>query len=245
MARGTRNAAVMLVFGAATWTQLALFPALARPSTAALASTLVPLLALAAMSRGALSAEASAPQPLRRQTLAASAGAFPLGLALAALGAGRHGVTRFDLSAQLMAALTTAAFAASVAAWWSATAPRHATVSLGALESATAPTSSPPLAGAARLLMLAHGLVLAVVAPAWLGTTARAAFGPGGDTLLRGRLALVSAGGLGLAVALTLSAGSGLLRRAPPRPRSPARALWLLAGGFAAAAMRLWLDRAR
>ena len=87
--------------------------------------------------------------------------------------------------------------------------------------------------------------IAAAAKPPARSHSARAAFGPGGDTLLRGRLALVSAGGLGLAVALTLSAGSGLLRRAPPRPRSPARALWLLAGGFAAAAMRLWLDRAR
>jgi len=239
----------MLVMGLATWAQLALLPTLARPSVWALVSTVPSLVALVAGALYALS-PAGLDAPLRRRVLLAMAGAFPAGLSLSALWVGRQGITRFDLTALLLGASTAAGYGLALSAWWSASAPRLATVSVPAPAAPRDPAApalaqAPVLASLARIVVAVAAFGLAVLAPAWIATTAHALPSPAGEMLLRGRAALVSAAGLGLGVALTLSAGSGLLRRGVDRVRSPSRALWLLAGGFAAVTMRLWLDRAR
>ncbi len=248
--RGSRHTLVMLVMGAAAWTQLSLLPALARPSPSALASTLPALAALGLTALWAQRGDDPAHLPRRRWALMAGAAGFPLAMGLSALWVGQLGLTRFDLGAQLLGTLTALGFAASVAAWWSGSAPRHATLLTAArVDPPAAPprlaAAAPPLADAARALVALTAFGLAVVAPGWILAGARTLPSPSGEYLLRGRQALVTAGGLGLAVAFTLSVGAGLLRRGPPRAYNPRRALWLLAGGFAAVSMRLWLDRAR
>ena len=67
----------------------------------------------------------------------------------------------------------------------------------------------------------------------------------GAERLLRGRTALTAAGGLALAVMVSLSAGSSVLRAATPRGRRATRALTYGVWAGVAWSMRAWLDHAR
>lgn len=222
------------VLGLACWTQLALVPLLARRAT--LAPWLLAALPLAALVAGA---RESGRHPAR--ALALYAGAFPLTLAAGAAGGA---AARYDAPGQAVVAATVAAFMASAASGWSAARERVPAAVVASGVSEVGPTPAPALRGVGLAALVAVALTLAVVAP--LGVSRAAALHlRGGAALLRGRLALVTAGGLALAVVWTFVAGGALLRRAPAPARSGARAWFYLCAATVAFAMRYWLDHAR
>ncbi|MBI5513883.1 MAG: hypothetical protein HY909_08955, partial [Deltaproteobacteria bacterium] len=87
----------------------------------------------------------------------------------------------------------------------------------------------------------------ALAGPAWLAAAGRSTAPErlAGEVLTRGRGAVVSVGGLALALALTLSAGAALVRASPRRPRQASRAVTYALWAGAAWVMRYWLDNAR
>ena len=118
--------------------------------------------------------------------------------------------------------------------------------SAGAVED-RAPRTGPPLRRLALGVTAFCALFVAVIAPSLL--TAREpvslAERMAGEGLLRGRNALVSAGGLVLALALILNGGNALGRATAPRPRRLSRVGAYLVWAAAAAMMRYWFDHAR
>lgn len=225
------------VLGLACWTQLALAPLLARRPSAA--GALAAALALAAL---ALGVRQSGPRPDR--ALLAYAGAFPLLLgAGAALTAGAS-PARYDAPGQVVVAVTVAAFLGSAAWSWAAQRERVPAVAIAAGVPETG-GPAPPLRAVGVAVLVAVALALAVVAPLSVSASAAAHGARAGSTLLRGRLALVTTGGLCLAATWTFLAGGALLRRAPAVPRSGARAWFYLCAATVAFAMRYWLDHAR
>ncbi len=225
------------VLGAACWTQLALAPLLARrPNVGGVAAA---VLALAALAFGLRTSEAQPPR-----ALLAYAGAFPLLLGVGAVLAAGASPARYDAPGQLVVAVTVVAFLSAVAWSWSARRERvPAMVIASTVPAATTP--APPLRLVGVVALVTVAALLAVVAP--LGVSRAAAFhgARAGAGLLRGRLALVTAGGLTLAIVWTFLAGGALLRRGPVVPRSGARAWFYLCAATVAFAMRYWLDHSR
>lgn len=226
------------VLGAACWIQLALVPLLARRASAL--PWLLAALPLAALGAGVRD---SSHRPERAMLL--YAGAFPLGLAACAVAAAGPSPARYDAPGQAVVAATVAAFLASSAWWWSGTRERVPAVVVASAVSEVGPAPAPPLRVVGVAALVAVALTLAVVAPLGVSRAASLHVSRGGAALLRGRLALVSAGGLGLAVLWTFVAGGALLRRAPMPSRSGARAWFYLCAATVAFAMRYWLDHAR
>jgi hypothetical protein len=224
------------VLGLACWTQLALVPLLG--GRAALAAWLLSALPLAALGAGAREAAA---RPTR--SLLLYGGVFPVALAATAVAAGGS-ATRYDAPGQAVVAATMAAFMAAAAAGWSGARERVPAAVVASGVSEVGPAPAPALRGVGLAALVAVALTLAVVAP--LGVSRAAALHlRGGAALFRGRLALVTAGGLALAIVWTFVAGGALLRRAPAPARSGARAWFYLCAATVAFAMRYWLDHAR
>lgn len=225
------------VLGAACWTQLALAPLLARrPTAGGVVATLLPLAALG------LGARTAASHPER--ALLAYAGAFPLLLgAGAALTAGAA-PARYDAPGQVVVAVTVVAYLAAVAWSWSS---RRERVPAMVIATNVPPSGAPapPLRLVATAVLVAVAVVLAVAAPLGVSRAAALHGARAGATLMRGRLALVAAGGLCLSVLWTFLAGGSLLRRGPVVARSGARAWFYLCAATVAFAMRYWLDHSR
>lgn len=226
------------VLGAACWIQLALVPLLSRRAPA------LPWL-LAALSLGLLGAGARESARRPERSLLLYAGGFPLSLAACAVAAAGAHPARYDAPGQAVVAATVAAFLAASAWGWSGSRERVASVVVASAVSEVGPSPPPPLRGVGLVALIAVALTLAVVAPLGVSRAASLHFTRGGAALLRGRIALVAAGGLSLAVLWTFVAGGALLRRAPAPARSGARAWFYLCAATVAFAMRYWLDHAR
>jgi hypothetical protein len=224
------------VLGLACWVQLALVPLLGR--RAAAAPWLLAALPLAALGLGA---RESAARPGR--ALALYALAFPVCLAAAAAAGGT--AARYDAPGQVVVTGTVAAFFGATAWAWSAARERVPAVVVASAVSESGAAPGPPMRAVGLVALVAVALTLSVVAPLGVSRAASLHPGLGGAALLRGRLALVTAGGLSLAVLWTFVVGGGLLRRAPAPPRSGARAWFYLCAATVAFAMRYWLDHAR
>lgn len=222
------------VLGVACWIQLALIPLLTRH--ASVVSCLLAVPPLAALGGGF---HASTDRPARALLL--YAGAFPMGLAACAVAVA---ATRYDAPGQAVVVATMAAFMAAAAWSWSGARERVATVVVASTVSEVGPVPAPPLRSVGLVALIAVALTLAVVAPLGVSRAATLRLG-GGAALLRGRLALVTAGGLSLAVLWTFVAGGALLRRVVAPARSGARAWFYLCAATVAFAMRYWLDHAR
>lgn len=231
-------AVAALGFGAAAWAQLALVPLVVGRAdmTSVIAAMGAPVIL-------ALAARDASTRP--RRALALAAGGFPAALGVAGVVFGLHPLPRFDAPSRVIAALTLAAYLALVARWHGLATPARA-VTLTPLDAPSAATSpTPRWQRPARVMVVAWAVMAAVVLPALLGS--RAAFDLAGDPepVRRGRVALVTAGGLAAAVAMTLGGAAALLRGAPARPRLASRAMAYLVWAALAFAMRSWLDRAR
>jgi hypothetical protein len=226
------------VLGAACWIQLALVPLLTRRAPW-FAWALAPA-GLAALAAGARDAAARPPRALALYGVA-----FPVALAASAVAAVGASTARYDAPGQAVVAATVTAYLAAAAWSWSGARERvgAAVVATGVSEAAPAP--APPLRVAALVALVGVAVALAVAAPLGVSRAAGLPFGRGGAALVRGRLALVSAGALSLAALWTFVAGGALLRRAPSPPRSGARAWFYLCAATVAFAMRYWLDHAR
>jgi len=227
-----------IVLGVATWAQLCLAPAAARPplDPLSLAVSLVPLAALGA-------AAALAPRAPERAS-ALGLAAFPCLVGLSAFVSGRDVVPRFDVPSRILAAATALAAAVAAAAWrrgLSAQVPV-------AIARDDRPRGAP--SGLQRVAFGALALVasaVAVLGPARLGAREPDSVAErlAGEALVRGRGAMVSAAGTLLALAIVLQGGTLLLRAGPPRPRAPSRAVAYALWALCAFIMRRWLDHAR
>ncbi len=234
----TRPGLFALVLGAAVWGQLALVPIVVQAPD--VLSILGAVLAL-----GVLIAAVVRSNVAPAQTMFLGLGVFPVALGLAAFLAGRQRLPNFDAPSRVIAALTVLAFALGLVVWNRSLAPRvrltHASVE------DRAPRTGPPLRRLALGVTAFCALFVAVIAPSLL--TAREpvtlAERMAGEGLLRGRNALVSAGGLVLALALILNGGNALGRATAPRPRRLSRVGAYLVWAAAAAMMRYWFDHAR
>ena len=104
----------------------------------------------------------------------------------------------------------------------------------------------PPMRRVAFAALAAMATFLGVLAPAMLGARDPSSLEDraGGDELLRGRGAMVSAAGLLLAVGLLLGGGASMMRAPAPKPRTLSRALVYFLWAIAAFVMRYWLDHA-
>lgn len=191
----------------------------------------------------ALAARDASSRP--RRALALAAGGFPAALVSRRGVRAARPLPRFDAPSRVIAALALAAYLALVARWGArATPARDVTLTpLDAPSSATSPT--PRWQRPARAMIVAWAVIAAVVLPALLGARAAADLAGDPEPVRRGRVALVTAGGLAAAVAMTLGGGAALLRGAPGRPRLASRAMAYLVWAALAFAMRSWLDRAR
>lgn len=239
--RTALTAQLALALGLATWAQLALVPLLLRRagawSVVTAAASLAALAAAAQLSRA----------PARRSlALGLAAGVFPCALGVGALAMALGPLPRFDLAARALAALTGLAYLAAVSVAWRGAAPAAA-YDVVPLDAPPPRRDAPAWKPAALVALAVVGASVAVLMPAAL--TAR---GPstlaerlGGDALARGRAGLVTAGGLALALVITLGAGGALLRRAPPRRANPARAGMLLLWAGVLALIRYWIDHSR
>lgn len=226
------------VLGAACWIQLALVPLLARrPAVAPWLLAAVPLALLA------VGVRESGARPARALLL--YAGAFPMSLAACSAAAAGAASARYDAPGQAVVAATVTAFLAAAAWGWAGARDRVAAVTVAGTVSEVGAVAAPPLRALALAALVAVALALAIVAPLGVSRAASTHFSPGGAALLRGRLALVTAGGLSLAVLWTFVSGGALLRRAPTPARSGTRAWFYLCAATVAFAMRYWLDHAR
>ena len=152
---------------------------------------------------------------------------------------------RFDAAVRVIAAVTAAAYGA-LALHAARAETRRLPVGITPLP---APVGvSPPLPslrGPALASVAFVAVGCAVLIPARLGADALFDGTRGAERLLRGRTALTAAGGLALAVMVSLSAGASALRAAPPRGRRATRALTYGVWAGVAWSMRAWLDHAR
>ncbi len=221
--------------GASCWVQLAALPVVAGRAgpvsavcaVAALGALVPPLLSTTSPARAALS----------------SGVLFPLALAASAATAQGSGL-RIDAPGQAVVALTTAAYLGAVAVQWSASRPRLAVSSVGHDVRELGTPAPPPLRGLAMAVLVGVAACLCLVAPlAVVASAGQSAHAVGG--VLRGRAALVVAGGLALSMAWILVGGAALLRKGPAVPRSASRAWFYLCAAAVAFVMRVWLDHAR
>lgn len=234
----TRTGPIALVLGVATWAQLALTPAVAAaidPASLALALVaLVPLVAAAAL-------HTRSPQ----RALALALAVYPCALGVAAFAASRHAVPRFDAPSRVVAALTATAYLISATAWYQGQFSRVAVVTAAADDRPGVPP--PAFQGIAFAALSLVALTVSVAAPAWLGAREADTVAEriAGETLVRGRGAMVTAVGTLLAVVLVLQGATALLRASPPRARTPSRAAAYGLWAACAWLMRQWLDHAR
>lgn len=233
-----RLALAALALGLAAWAQLSLTPVLAGA---------VDALSMAS-SAAALAVLASAAWESRRHPAHAvglAAGAFPAALGVAAFFAGRHAVPRYDAASRAVAAVTAVAYFVAVLRWF---ATHRAVIPLTATLADDRPRNpAPPFRNAALACLAVVAAMTAVVAPAILGAREPATVAEriAGESLLRGRGALVAAVGTALALAVALHGGASVVRAAPPRVRSTSRATAYVLWAVCALAMRAWLDRTR
>jgi hypothetical protein len=224
--------------GAACWVQLCVAPAATQ--RAPLAAVLLAGLALAALVLGG----ADAARRPRASFALATAGFFALcGAESVALGGAS--VPRFDAAVRIIAAFTAAAYGA-LALHAAGAETRRLPVGITPLPAPVGVSPpGPTLRGPALACVALVAVGCAVLIPARLGADALFDGTRGAERLLRGRTALTAAGGLALAVMVSLSAGASVLRAAPPRGRRATRALTYGVWAGVAWSMRAWLDHAR
>lgn len=233
-----RTGLAALVLGLAAWAQLALAPVVAGGADAlsalATAASLGVLVTAAALARNA---------PLRATALALAG--YPAALGVAAFFAGRHAVPRFDAPSRVLAALTATAYLVSAALWYRSHLVMVPVSTVLADDRPRAP--GPALRRPALAALAAVAVTVAVVAPAWLGAREPSTVAEriAGESLVRGRGALVTAAGTLLALTVVLQSGAGLVKAAPPKPRATSRAVAYVLWAVCAMAMRRWLDHAR
>ncbi len=207
----SRLGAVALIAAGALWAQLVLLPTMAVSGRDAvdLLAVGIGILALAVPVAGVIAAE----KRPRLATAAVVAG-FPIALGLFGLASLRQPRTRFDAPARLIASATAVAFAIAAIAWARSLTPTFP-VTIAPMEPVTKRAPAPRLQREAFWLVTAMAAFLAVVAPVIV--TSRPALTRvervGGEPLVRARDAIVSAGGLALALLVILGAGTSLLRR--------------------------------
>jgi hypothetical protein len=239
---GGRLGAVALIAAGALWGQLVLLPIVASASRGApdVVSIAVGIAALALAVVGVFAANRN-----ERLAVALLLAAFPAALGLFGIVATRQLHTRFDVAARLIAAATGVAFAASAVIWARSLSPLFP-VSVGPMEPRDREPKGPPLQREAFALITGIAAFLAVVAPAIV-----TAHGPltrservGGESLVRARDAITSAGGLALAMLMVLGAGASLMRRSGTRTRSATRGLGFILWGVALFVLD-WLIRSQ
>lgn len=233
-----RTGLAALVLGLAAWAQLALAPVVAGGADAL--SALATAASLGVLVTAAALARTSPP----RATAVALAG-YPAALGVAAFFAGRHAVPRFDAPSRVLAALTATAYLATAALWYRS---HLARVPVSTVLADDRPRAlAPALRRPALAAIAAVAITLAVVAPAWLGAREPTSVAEriAGESLVRGRGALVAAAGALLALAVVLQGGAGLLKAAPAKQRTTSRAVAYVLWAVCAVAMRRWLDHAR
>jgi hypothetical protein len=237
-----RLGAVALIAAGALWAQLVLLPIVASMShgTSDVLSMVVGTLALAIAVGGIVTSNRN-----ERVAVALVLAGFPIALGLFGLVATRQLHARFDVAARLIAAATGVAFAASAVAWARSLSPLFP-VTVGAMERRDAKPKGPPMQREAFALVTGIAAFLAVVAPAMV--TAHApltrAERVGGESLVRARDAITSAGGLALALLMVLGAGGSLMRRSGTRSRSATRAIGFMLWGVAMFVLD-WLVRSQ
>lgn len=224
--------------GAACWVQLCVAPAATQ--RAPWSAVLLAGLALAALVLGAMDVLG---RP-RASLALATTGFFALcGAESVALGGAS--VPRFDAAVRVIAAFTAAGYGA-LALHAARAETRRLPVGITPLPAPVGVSpSGPSLRGPALACVALVALACAVFFPARLGADALFDGTRGAERLLRGRTALTAAGGLALAVMVSLSAGSSVLRAATPRGRRATRALTYGVWAGVAWSMRAWLDHAR
>jgi hypothetical protein len=234
-----RAGPVALVLAASIWAQLCLSPVAARSPLDpwSLAFCLLPLVALVA---SVLEAKRSTD----RASLLALAG-FPFLLGVSAVVSGRDHVPRFDAPSRVLAAATVLV-ALGAAARWRQEVSAVVPTTISHDDRAVA-LPAPRLRRAAFGALTFVAMTVSVFAPALLGAREPSTLAErlAGESLLRGRGALVTATGTLLALAIVLQGGSALLRAGAARARTPLRALTYVFWALCALIMRRWLDHAR
>ncbi|MFO0628172.1 MAG: hypothetical protein U0325_21540 [Polyangiales bacterium] len=234
----TTEGRAAVAVGAACWVQLCVAPAATQ--RAPLLAVLLAGLSLVALVVGA----ADVARRPRVSFALATAGFFALcGAESVALGGAS--VPRFDAAVRIIAAFTAAGYGA-LALHAARAERRPLPAGITPLPApASAPPAGPTLRVPALVCVALVALGCAVFIPARLGANALFDGARGAERLLRGRTALTAAGGLALAVMVTLSAGASALRAAPARGRRATRALTYGVWAGVAWSMRAWLDHAR
>ncbi len=237
-----RLGAAAVIAAGALWAQLVLIPMLASTGRGGLdvASLVVGLFALSLP----VAAWLIGPRHERLAVPMILAG-FPVTLGAFGIVAARGVSTHFDVAARVIAAATAVVFAGTAIAWARSLVTVFP-VTLAGLEKRVDTLPAPPLRREIFGLLTAIAAFMAVIAPALVTShpPANRAERIGGEALLRAREAVTSAGGLAIALALVLGAGSSLMRQRSGGRRRATRGLAFVLWGVAVIGLD-WLIRAQ
>lgn len=236
----SRLGAVALIAAGALWAQLVLMPTLAGVSRSGI-DPLAAIVGLLALSLPMIALALAS----RRERVAVGLmlAGFPAAIGVYGLAATRQAPARFDVASRILAAATAVAFAIAAVSW-ARSLIADFPVTVASMDKRTDQAPPPVMRREVFAVVVAIGSFLAVVAPALVSSHAAVTRAEriGGESLVRARDAITSAGGLALALIVVLGAGQSLVRRRSVPHRRWTRGVAFLLWGAAVFGLD-WLSR--